>query len=223
MPGADCGNDHMPVVATMKIKLKKTTKENKTAPKAQLNMLEKDEMMNKYSINLKNKFSGLEQLIMAEERWQMMKENMLESAKEHIPVTKRKWMTSEILDFMEERRKAKSDEQKYRELDNQVEKKCNEAKEHWINTQCEEIEANKVNSKTVHQKIKEVTGKKVAAKTGCIQSKDGDILMEKENILNRWSEYITELYHDDIGHQLSSIMMKAPKFFRRKFKRPSKI
>ena len=66
---------------------------------------------------------------MAEERWQMMKENMLESAKEHMPVTKRKWMTSEILDLMEERRKAKSDEQKYRELDNQVEKKCNEAKE----------------------------------------------------------------------------------------------
>ena len=90
-------------------------------------------------------------------------------------------------------------------------------------TQCEEIEANKVNSKTVRQKIKEVTGRKVAAKTGCIRSKDGDILMEKENILNRWSEYITELYHDDIGHQLSSIMMKAPKFLRRKFKRPSKI
>ena len=100
---------------------------------------------------------------------------------------------------MEERRKAKADAQKYREPDKQVKKRCNESKEHWINTQCEEIEANNgVNSKTVHQKTKEVIGKKATAKTGCIRSKDGDILMEKENILNRWSEYIT--YHQYINN-----------------------
>ena len=101
---------------------------------------------------------------------------------------------------MEERRKAKADIQKYRELDIQKKKRYNKAKEHWINTQCEELEANnEVNSKTVHQKIKEVIGKKATSKTGCILSKDGDILMEKEDILNRWPEYITELYHDDRG------------------------
>ena len=64
----------------------------------------------------------------------MMKESMLESAKEHITVTKRKedkkWMTPGILDLMEERRKAKAVVQKYRELDKQVKKSCNEAKEH---------------------------------------------------------------------------------------------
>ena len=66
---------------------------------------------------------------------------------------------------MEERRKAKTEIQKYRELDKQVKKWCNKAKEHWINTKYEEIEANNgVNSKTVHQKIKEVTGKKATAK-----------------------------------------------------------
>ena len=40
---------------------------------------------------------------------------------------------------------------------------------------------------------------KVAAYTGCIQSEDGGILMEKENTLNKWSEYIRELYRDDKG------------------------
>ena len=98
------------------------------------------------------------------------------SAKNHIPVTKRKkdkkWMTPEILDLMEERRKAKADIQKYRELDKQVKKRCNEAKEHWINTQCEEIEANNgVNRKIVHQKIKEVTGKKRQQKQGAYDQK----------------------------------------------------
>ena len=101
----------------------------------------------------------------------MMKESILESAKEHIPVTKRKedkkWMSSEILGLMEERRKAKADEQKYSELDKQVKQRCNEAKERWINTQCEAIEANtRINGKTMHQKIKEVIGTKASTKTG---------------------------------------------------------
>ena len=94
----------------------------------------------------------------------------------------------------------KTDVKEYRKLDKQVKKRCNEAKEHWINTQCEEIEVNNgVNSKPLPQKIKEVIGKKATAKAGCIRSKDGDILMEKEDILIRCSEYITELYHDDRG------------------------
>ena len=90
---------------------------------------------------------------------------------------RQKWMTPEIFDLMEEKRIAKADEQKYRELDKQVKKMCNEANEHWITTHCEEIEANTgLNSKTLHQKIKEVTGKKTTAKTGCIRLKGGDIL-----------------------------------------------
>ena len=65
---------------------------------------------------------------------------------------------------------------------------------------CGEIESNiGVNSKTVHQKIKEIIGEKATAKTGYKRSKDGEILMEKEDILKRWSEYITELCHDDRG------------------------
>ena len=61
-----------------------------------------------------------------------------------------------------------------------MKKRCHEAKEHSINTQSEEIEANTgVNSKTVHQEIKGVIGEKVTAKTGCIRSKGGDILIGK--------------------------------------------
>ena len=141
MPGADCDSDLIPVVGSLKSKLKKKRlKRTKTAPKLQLNMLENDEMMNKYSISVKNKFGALGQLATAEERWQMFEESILKSAKDHIPVTKRnedkKWMTPEMLYLMEERRKAKVDIQKYRELDKQVKKRCNGSKEHWINTQC---------------------------------------------------------------------------------------
>ena len=83
MHGAHCGNNHVPVVGTMRINLKITTK-------LQLNMYENGVLMNKHSISVKNKFSALGQLTTAGERWQMMKESILECVKLHIPVTKRK-------------------------------------------------------------------------------------------------------------------------------------
>ncbi|GFN87232.1 craniofacial development protein 2-like [Plakobranchus ocellatus] len=95
---------------------------------------------------------------------------------------------------MEERRKAKEDEQQYRELEKQVKKRCNKAKEHWINTQCKEIEANtRINSKSTNRG-KRGHREKSVSENGCLRSRGGDII-----ILNRWSEYITELYHDDRG------------------------
>ena len=33
--------------------------------------------------------------------------------------------------------------------------------------------------------------------TACIEDKNGDIIMEKDEILSRWSEHIGELYNDD--------------------------
>ena len=137
MPGADCGSNHAPVVGTMQLKLKRL-KKAKTTPKLQINMLENEEISRKHRISVKNKFSKLEQLTTAEQKWQMMKQSISESAKEHIPVTKRKedkkWMNPEILGLIGERRKTKANEQRYKELDKQIKKRCNEAKENWINT-----------------------------------------------------------------------------------------
>ena len=52
----------------------------------------------------------------------------------------------------------------------------------------------------MHGQIKEVTGKKRGnGTTTCVEAKDGTIIMEKDKILDRWSEYIGELYDDDRG------------------------
>ena len=68
-------------------------------------------------------------------------------------------MNPEVLGLIEDRRKAKANEQKYKELDKQIKKRCNEAKENGINTQCEEIEGNnRIDIKTMHQKVRDVTG-----------------------------------------------------------------
>ena len=62
-------------------------------------------------------------------------------------------MTKEILDLMETRRKSKHNDIEYSRLNKKIKKKCNEAKESFLNNQCKEIESkwNK-NSKFVHEK-----------------------------------------------------------------------
>ena len=50
----------------------------------------------------------------------------------------------------------------------------------------------------MHSQIKLVTGRKRGNNTTiCIEDKNGDIIMEKDKILSRSSEYIGELYNDD--------------------------
>ncbi|GFO26420.1 hypothetical protein PoB_005292500 [Plakobranchus ocellatus] len=57
------------------------------------------------------------------------------------------------------------------------------------NQQCQEIEQKlNIDSKFMHAKIKDVSGKKIKCSSpGCIKSKDG----------KRWSEYVEDLFKDD--------------------------
>ena len=60
------------------------------------------------------------------------------------------------------------------------------------------------NSRELHKQVKEMTGcKKSHQGTGCIKSRDGNILFEQEEIQKRWVEYIDELYDDNRGQQQS--------------------
>ena len=69
-----------------------------------------------------------------------------------------------------------------------------------LTKQCQVIEqldaAHKSN--LMHSRIKLATGRKRGNNTTtCIEDKNGDIIMEKDDILSHWSEYIGELYNDD--------------------------
>ena len=141
----------------MRVKLKKL-KGSKRVLKLQLRLLKEDEdLKNKYRISVKNKFEVLDTSTTAEERSQKMKESIKEAPKEHIPLIERKankkWMSTENLVLMEDRRKVKKDEQKYSEICKLIKKKCNETKEKWSNDQCIEIKKQTVkDSKYIHRK-----------------------------------------------------------------------
>ncbi|GFN92682.1 RNA-directed DNA polymerase from mobile element jockey-like, partial [Plakobranchus ocellatus] len=72
------------------------------------------------------------------------------------------------------------------------------SKENWINEKCKEIEQQRKHApQTMYRNIEEITGKRTFLSTGCLKAMNGDIRFDKEKILERWAEYIIELFKDD--------------------------
>ena len=68
------------------------------------------------------------------------------------------------------------------------------SKENWIGEQCSEIEENlrKNNSKRAYQLVKDSMKQ---GKATTVQDRSGKYLTEERQILNRWTEYCSELYN----------------------------
>ena len=112
-------------------------------------------------------------------------------------------MTQDILSLMDERRKWKLNTVKYRELDKEIKKKCRERREEWILQKCNEIEdLDKTNSPRVYDKIKELGSKKGISRNNIVKDKGGNILVEVDEVKNRWEEYANMLYNDKRGEIL---------------------
>ncbi|GFO30487.1 endonuclease-reverse transcriptase [Plakobranchus ocellatus] len=148
------------------------------------------------------KFEALGDAEEVEQQWENFKSAIMEEATEVIPKIKRKakqkWMTEEILNLMEERRCAKANKEQYEQIHKKVQEKCNMSKKNWINEKCKEIEQQRKHApQTMYRNIEEITGKRTFLSTGCIKAMNGDIIIDKEKILERWAEYIRELFKDD--------------------------
>ncbi|GFS03903.1 RNA-directed DNA polymerase from mobile element jockey-like [Elysia marginata] len=201
-PSADCYSDHVPVTAKFKLKLKKTRK-LPTNIKLDLAILKTNQSLReKYQISVQNKFEALKEVEKIEEQWENFKSVLTEAATEVIPSlerkAKQKWMTNEILEMMDERRKAKGNKEKYKLQHKKVQEECNRAKENWINNKCKDIDLHqKLDPKTMYKNIEEITRKKACSSTRCLKAKNGDIIIDKERILERWAEYIEELFNDN--------------------------
>ena len=95
-------------------------------------------------------------------KWQCLKESIEHTndlAPKKVKQAKQKWMTDEILNLMDQRKKAKNTPE-YRGLNRRVQKECRKAKENWIASKCEQIEGFNRNNATkrMHEEIKVITG-----------------------------------------------------------------
>lgn len=53
----------------------------------------------------------------------------------------------------------------------------------------------------MYKRIKELRDKKICITSGCLRAKDVTIIMDKESILKRWTEYIGDLFYDNQGNK----------------------
>ena len=111
------------------------------------------------------------------------------------------WATDDILNMCDTRRLLKPQREtpagkiEYRQVNKQIKKEVKEAKQKWIDDQCEEIEHSTAtnNTKKAYQLVKTLT-KQQQGKVNNIQHKGGKCLTEGEDKTKRWTEYCSELY-----------------------------
>ena len=84
--------------------------------------------------------------------------------------------------------------EKYNEVNNNVKGCTKKAKENWIGEQCSEIEENLRKSERAYLLVKDLTTVKQGEAT-TVQDRSGKCLTEEREILNRWTEYCSELYN----------------------------
>ncbi|XP_030751542.1 uncharacterized protein LOC115879046 [Sitophilus oryzae] len=207
-PGADILSDHNLLLSKIKIRLKKTRKRN---PQKRLDtqrlkdnttrMEVKEELNNNInSISLDINYEDMD----VEDTWSKIKnvcnlvaDNMLKPEK---GTKKQQWMTEEILDLMEERRKHRNkNERTYKKINNKINKEIKEAKEQWLQIQCREIEAleQKHDTFNLHKKIKTMAGRTSSRSSNLVLDKQGGLITDTGGILERWREYMGELFDEE--------------------------
>ena len=105
-------------------------------------------------------------------------------------------------DATKERTKRYKDIARYKLLDREIRQECKQANEDHYNQLCEEIEEiDKHHNPIMYSKVKSMEHKTKLKHS--VQNKEGELLTEPELILNRWFEYIGDLFKDERTNTLN--------------------
>ena len=106
-PGANCGSDHELLIAKLRLKLKKESRENHQTVRYDLNQIPYD-----YTVEVRNRFKGLDLIDrVPDELWTQVRDIVEETGIKTIPMKKKckkaKWLSEEALQLAVNRREAK--------------------------------------------------------------------------------------------------------------------
>ena len=90
---------------------------------------------------------------------------------------------------------------KYKAKCNEVRKSAREDKRKWIENICEDIERyhGEHRAREVHKLVRNIN-RKWQPRQSTIRKETGEVLTERNEILNRWNEYCSQLYEEN-AHQ----------------------
>ena len=139
-PGADIGSDHNPVVAKVKVILKKT---KATELRRRRDYQSFDPATSHEIEHFGRQIWTHEDRETKETTWEKFKRVCHLVDEKFVPVRKQHkngWIIEEILEVMEKRRKVKFDDRRYKEIDRIIKRNCMEEKMKYYDAQCNEIE-----------------------------------------------------------------------------------
>lgn len=203
-PGADVPTDHNPVVCELEVRLKRI-KKNPTNERIDIRKLSNSNTRQQIQESISSELNRInEHTIEVTKKWNEIEQAIQKTCPALLKqdrVGKKEWMTEEILDMMEERRKYKNrDITKYREIHGKIKTKIRDAKEKWLSDKCTEIEQyeKRYDYHNMHKKIKEMTNKrKYNNLTTGIYDYNGNLISEPTEILKVWKKYVEVLFDSD--------------------------
>jgi len=205
-PGADINSDHNLVLIKTSLKLKKI-KTKRKRKQWNLEQLKRSTAREEFRAELDANI--IESGGNTNNGWNNLKKSIKRSALKTIGYdktvkAKKPWITQEMIKKMEERRKWKSintqdGHKKYRQINNELRRETETAREKWWRDTCEAIEELQRKGRTdkFYAKIKQVTSDNKTPPNAGINNYRGELLTKEEDIRNRWREYIEELYNKE--------------------------
>jgi hypothetical protein len=121
---------------------------------------------------------------------------------------KKPWISSEVLKLAEEKsnlrkkRSSPDQEQRYKELRSEIQRKVRADKAVWLEDQCRQIDEfdRQGKSKKMFDTIKTVKNNNSRiTEQACIKDEDGNVLDQREDILERWKDYGAKLFERPEG------------------------
>ncbi|XP_049779702.1 uncharacterized protein LOC126176585 [Schistocerca cancellata] len=173
-----------------------------------LDKLKEPEVVESFRESIREQLTGMGERNTVEEEWVALRDEVVKAAEDQVGkktrANRNPWVTEEILNLIDERRKYKNavneaGKKEYKRFKNEIDRKCKTAKQGWLEDKCKDVEAYLTRGKidTAYRKIKETFGEKRTTRMN-IKSSDGNPVLSKEGKAERWKEYIEGLYKGNV-------------------------
>lgn len=220
--GADCGSDHHLVIAEVRLKIAATGHQDANCRQKRFNIrkLQNPDIRKEFVLELKNRYSQLEEEDQSEEeastqverKWNKIKKTFLNSSEKILGFqdTRRKpWISDHTWQKIEERREIKAlinqcrdDEEKqclrarYNEVHRQVKRSARSDRRKQVEQLAEraQVAAERGDSKDLYNITKQLSQKSFS-ESKPVRSKEGELLTNSEEQLKRWKEYFNEVFN----------------------------
>lgn len=217
LPGADIESDHNPLCANVKLRLSKS-KKKKATKRIDPKLLKDADTKSSFEQHLNDQLTNSSNSEDVEEMWSSIKESFKTANNAFLlqprVTAKNEWMTENILQLMENRRKCKvsGDRDGYTSYQRGVRNEIRLAKEKWLTERCEEAEnfVRLGDSFHLHKKVKEIAGIYNKRPTTTLRNDQNEPIIDPDELQETWKSYVSSLFSDDRTQSTPEVINNIP-------------